>query len=181
MLPSETIESKILIIRNKKVILDRDLATLYEVTTKNLKRQVKRNITRFPDDFMFEITKEELERSRCQNGTLNKRGSNIKYLPYAFTENGIAMLSSVLTSHKAVQVNIQIMRVFTSMRKQALTHIEILKKLEEIDKNFINQNIINKRNDQQMKVIFEAIRHIIEPSPPSNKKFGFITEKDEND
>lgn len=160
--------------------MDRDLAALYDVTTSTLKRQVKRNIERFPDDFMFELTKEEAENSRCQNGILNKRGSNIKYLPYAFTENGVAMLSSVLRSQKAIQVNIQIMRVFTAIRRHALGHLEILNKLKDIDKILITQHVINQKTERQMKVIFETIQHIIEPSPANNKKFGFITKKDDN-
>ena len=108
-----SIEPLIRIIRNQQVILDSELALLYGVETKRLNEQVKRNIDRFPDDFMFQLSKEEAEESRSQFATLNKRGHNIKHLPYAFTENGIAMLSSVLRSPVAIQTNIRIMRAFT--------------------------------------------------------------------
>lgn len=155
-------------------MLDRDLADLYGVTTSTLKRQVKRNIERFPDDFMFELTREEAEDSRCQNGILNKRGYNIKYLPFAFTENGVAMLSSVLRSPKAIGVNIQIMRVFTTIRQQAFTQNDILNKLSAIDKTLRSQQVINQKTERQMKVIFEAIRHILEPPGAETKRFGFI-------
>ena len=122
-LTPEKVQQMIHIIRGERVILDSDLAQLYGVETKNLKRQVKRNIVRFPSDFMIELTRDEYRALRCQNGTIeNGRGEHSKYLPYAFTENGVAMLSSVLTSEVAVQVNIQIMRAFTLTRK-ALTAI----------------------------------------------------------
>ena len=114
----EQIQQLIHIIRGERVILDRDIASLYGIETKNLKRQVKRNISRFPSDFMVELTRDEYNSLRCQNGTIeNGRGEHSKYLPFAFTENGVAMLSSVLTSEVAVQVNIQIMRAFTMLRK----------------------------------------------------------------
>ena len=113
---ADSIRSRILTIRGVQVMLDRDLAELYGVEVGQLNRQVKRNLERFPDDFMFQLTREDC--SRCQIGILNgRRGSNIKYLPYAFTENGIAMLSSVLRSPKAIATNIQIMRAFNAMRK----------------------------------------------------------------
>ena len=122
-LTPEKVQQMIHVIRGERVILDSDLAQLYGVETKNLKRQVKRNIVRFPSDFMIELTRDEYRALRCQNGTIeNGRGEHSKYLPYAFTENGVAMLSSVLTSEVAVQVNIQIMRAFTLTRK-ALTAI----------------------------------------------------------
>src|SRR3972149_11772160 len=115
LIPQQIIESKILILRGKKIMLDRDLAALYSVETKMLKRTVKRNIERFPDDFMVQLTKEEFDNLRCHFGTSRLGGR--RYLPYTFTENGVAMLSSILNSPKAIQVNIQIMRTFTKLRE----------------------------------------------------------------
>ena len=118
LLSEETISNKIYIIRNQKVMLDSDLALLYGIETKVLKQSVKRNLSRFPEDFMFELTKIEYDSSRSQFVTLkNGRGFNLKYLPYAFTEHGILMLSSILKSDKAIQTNIQIMRIFTKVRQ----------------------------------------------------------------
>jgi phage regulator Rha-like protein len=136
IIPQQLIESKILFIRGKKVMLDRDLAALYGVETKMLNRAVKRNTERFPEDFMFQLSKEEYtELLRCQFGTL-KRGQHSKYSPYAFTENGVAMLSSVLNSRRAIQVNIQIMRTFTKIREMIATHKELKQKIEEMEKKY---------------------------------------------
>ncbi|WJS95780.1 ORF6N domain-containing protein [Flavobacterium johnsoniae] len=147
LLSEETISNKIYFIRGQKVMLDGDLALLYGIETKVLKQAVKRNLSRFPDDFMFELTKVEYDSSRSQIVTLkNGRGSNLKYLPYVFTEHGILMLSSVLKSDKAIQTNIQIMRIFTKVRQMFLDTTEIKvdilhpeasgqKKLENHDKN----------------------------------------------
>jgi len=175
IIQEQEIVSKIYFIRGCKVMLDNDLAILYGVETKQLKRSVKRNLKRFPVDFLFELTKEEYNSLRFQFGTL-KRGGHSKYLPYAFTENGVAMLSGVLNSDRAIQVNIQIMRVFTQMRKLALSQAEIFKKLEEIDKKFLEQKIVNRTNEQQFKVVFEAIKHILLP-PEKSKQIGFIKEE----
>ena len=125
IIPQEIIQQKIYYIRGEKVMFDSDLASLYGVETKALNRAVKRNIDRFPSDFMFRLNKREAEIfSRCQNGTL-KRGQNIKYFPHVFTEQGVAMLSSVLKSKRAIQVNIQIIRIFTHLRKILTTHKEL--------------------------------------------------------
>ena len=134
LIPIERIDVKILLIREQKVMLDRDLAELYGVETKMLKRAVKRNINRFPEDFMFELTKEESQSLRFHFGTLKlKRGEHSKYLPYAFTEQGVAMLSSVLNSERAILVNIQIMRAFTRLRRILASHEDLRKKIEEHD------------------------------------------------
>jgi hypothetical protein len=134
------LETRIYTIRGQKVMLDSDLAELYQVETKALKRAVRRNIDRFPEDFMFELTKEEAEDSRRQNGTLNtKRGHNIKYLPYAFTEQGLAMLSGVLNSPVAVKVNIEIMRTFVKLRAIAAIHGEFSIRLAELEKTVKSQ------------------------------------------
>ena len=132
-------------------MLDRDLAELYEVETRALNQAVKRNLNRFPEDFMFMLTPEETtELSRSQFVIL-KRGQNIKYLPYAFTENGVAMLSSVLSSERAVEVNIQIMRTFTRLREMLLTHKDLQRKIDNMEKKY----------DHQFKIVFDAIKQLI--------------------
>jgi len=131
IIPLNSIEKMIYMVRNVQVILDRDLAMLYEVETKQLKRQVKRNIERFPDDFMFQLTKEELSILRCQNGT--SRWGGERYMPFAFTKNGVAMLSGVLNSDKAIGVNIKIMRAFTLMSSMIPTNPSISQRLSNIE------------------------------------------------
>jgi len=166
IIPQEVVESKIFFIRGKKGMLDKDLAALYGVETKMLNRAVKRNIDRFPEDFMFQLTKEEYAGlSRYQFGTL-KRGRNIKYSPYAFTENGVAMLSSVLNSKRAVHVNIQIMRTFTRIREMLATNAELAQKIETLEKKY----------DAQFKVVFDAFRQLMLPSETKKKKIGFKRE-----
>jgi phage regulator Rha-like protein len=137
-IPSEIITGKIHLIRGRKVMLDRDLAELYGVQTKVLKQAVRRNIDRFPGDFMFELTKEEIQPLRSQNVTL-KRGQHSKYFSFAFTEQGVAMLSSVLRTDRAIQVNIQIMRTFTQLRKMLSTHEDLKKKIESIENRYDEQ------------------------------------------
>ena len=133
LVPVEIITSKIYLIRDQKVMLDRDLADLYGVETKQLKRAVRRHVKRFPEDFMFQLTKEEYLFLRGQFGTL-KRGAHSKYLPMAFTEQGIAMLSSVLNSSQAIEVNIAIMRAFVQLRKMIGLHNELSRKLSDLEK-----------------------------------------------
>jgi hypothetical protein len=163
LIPSERIENKIYLIRGKKVMLDRDLADLYGVTTGNLNLAVRRNSERFPDkDFMFQLTKEEYGALRLQIATL-KRGQHAKYLPYAFTELGVAMLSSVLKSKRAIQINIHILRVFTRLRELLATHVELRQKIEE--------------HDKQIQVIYEAVRKLLTPPrEPKKNRIGFRTE-----
>ena len=164
---AELIERKIYLIRNKKVMLDSDLAKLYDVETKVLNQAVKRNIARFPKDFMFRLNKEEaLELSRSQIVTL-KRGQNIKYLPHVFTENGVAMLSSVLNSERAIQVNIQIMRTFTKIREMLSSHKDLRHKIEEMEKKY----------DSQFKIVFNAIKELMTPPEKQVRKIGFKIEK----
>ena len=153
-LPDEVLLNKIYMIRNQKVMLDSDLAELYGVETKQLKRQVNRNIERFPIDFMFELTKQEAEISRCQFGTL-KQGENIKYLPYVFTEHGVLMLSSVLNSPKAIQVNIQIMRVFTQIRQSLADNTELRLLIEELRKKTDN-------NTKNIEVVFQYFDELLD-------------------
>lgn len=162
LIPQEAIQSKILFLRGKKVILDRDLAILYEAPTKAFNQAVRRNKTRFPDDFMFQLTKEEAKSLRSQFVTLQEN-QHFKYMPYAFTEHGILMLSSVLNSERAVQVNIQIMRTFTKMREMLMNYEEVKQKIEDMEQKY----------DYQFKVVFEAVRELLNPPKKSEKKIGF--------
>ncbi|MBI4665832.1 MAG: ORF6N domain-containing protein [Nitrospinae bacterium] len=167
LIPVELIEQKILLIRGEKLMLDSDLAELYGVEVKHLKRQVKRNITRFPEDFMIQLSKEEYDSLRRHFGPL-KRGEHSKYLPYAFTEQGVAMLSSVLNSERAIEVNILIMRAFVKLREMLATHKDLAKKLEEMEKKY----------DAQFKAVFDAIRQLMSPAIPTRPKIGFKREKE---
>jgi len=170
----EIIATRILELRGKKVMLDRDLAKLYGVTAKVLNQAVKRNNKRFPEDFMFQISWEEVESLRSQIVTLNKansdtsrRGKHIKYLPYAFTEHGVAMLSSVLNSERAIQVNILIMRAFTKLREIILTHKELATRIEALENKYAE-------HDQTIKEIFQAIKQLLELPPVKSKpQIGF--------
>lgn len=147
-------------------MFDFDLAEMYGVEVKRLKEQVRRNIERFPEDFMFELSKEEAESfSRSQNATL-KRGSNIKYLPFAFTEHGVLMLSSVLRSERAVQVNIQIMRVYSKMKELLQMSKDILAKLEKLEKN-------SDKHDKEIKLIFDTIKKLISTPTERTQRIGF--------
>lgn len=149
--PDEIVLRKIYMIRDQKVMLDRDLAELYDVETKYLKRAVKRNISRFPNDFMFELTEKELSDLRCQIGTSSWGGA--RYSPLAFTEQGVAMLSSVLSSERAITVNIQIIRIFTRMRQLLSTHKEILHKLEQVEKK-------DMEHDEKLLLIFDYLKQL---------------------
>lgn len=160
------LEDAILLVRGQKVLLDRDLAALYGVETKALNRAVRRNLDRFPRDFMFELTREEAECSRRQFGAL-KRGENIKYLPRAFTEQGVAMLSSILTSPRAVKVNIAIMRVFIRLRETLSIHKELARRLTELERKVSGQ-------DQNIQNLFETINQLLEPAlNEPRKEMGF--------
>jgi phage regulator Rha-like protein len=163
---TERIEKKIYLIRNQKVMLDNDLAELYGVETKILNKAVSRNSERFPKDFIFQITKEEWENLRFQFGTSKKSRGGRRYLPYAFTEQGVAMLSSVLKSKRAIQVNIQIMRAFVKLREILSTHKELAQKLKELELKIDS-------HDQQIQAIFDVINQLITPSEPPKRKMGF--------
>lgn len=156
----EIIATKILEIRGRKVMLDSDLAKLYGVKTKNLNKAVKRNIERFPEDFMFQLSKEETENLRFQFGT-SKRGGR-RYFPYVFTQEGVAMLSSVLNSQRAIHVNIQIMRAFVQLRRMILTNRDLRRKIEEMERKY----------DRQFVIVFEAIKRLLEP-PKQTRAIGF--------
>ncbi|MEK6814899.1 MAG: ORF6N domain-containing protein [Nitrospirota bacterium] len=167
LIPVEMIERKILLIRGEKVMLDTDLAELYGVETKMLVRAVKRNIDRFPTDFMIELSKEEFENLRFHFGTSNQWGGR-RYLPYAFTEQGVAMLSSVLNSDRAVHVNIEIMRAFVKLRQMLASNVELSRKLANLEKKY----------DAQFKVVFDAIRELMKPPEPKRRQIGFHREKE---
>ena len=164
LVPIEVIVRKIYLIRGQKVMLDRDLAKLYGVEVKQLKRQVRRNIERFPEDFMFEVTIGEYKSVRSQFGTL-KKGEHSKYLPYAFTEHGILMLSSVLNSKRAIAVNIQIMRTFTKLNKMALSYKDLKEKIEKMEGKY----------DKQFHIVFQALKQMLEPPKPvtPKRRIGF--------
>jgi len=164
LIPLERIEKRILLLRGQKVILDSDLAQLYEVPISALNQAVKRNITRFPEDFMFQLAQNEYESLRSQFVILEAgRGRHRKYLPYAFTEQGVAMLSSVLRSERAVQVNIAIMRTFVHLRGIISTHKDLALKLDALEQKY----------DAQFRVVFDAIRAMMEPPAGVKRRIGF--------
>jgi len=163
MIPQDILESKILLIRGHKVMLDRDLAALYAVETKVLKRAVNRNASCFPPDFMSTLSESEMKNLRCQFGTSSWGGQ--RYAAYAFTENGVAMLSSVLNSERAIEVNIQIMRTFTRLRGLLASHRDLARRLDDLE----------HRYDAQFKNVFDAIKALMaEPEGPEPKRIrGF--------
>jgi len=164
LIPVEIIEKKILLIRGEKVMLDSDLAELYGVETFNLNKAVKRNIDRFPADFMFQLSKEEAESLRFQIGMSKEAGrGGRRYLPYVFTEQGVAMLSSVLSSDRAVKVNIEIMRAFVKLRQMLASNAELARKLNDLEKKY----------DAQFRVVFDAIRQLMTPPLTKKKPIGF--------
>jgi hypothetical protein len=167
ILPSERIERSILLIRGHKVMLDADLAELYGVETRVLLQAVSRNQTRFPKDFMFQLSKEEYEFLRSQIVISKKGRGGRRYLPYAFTEQGVAMLSSILRSERAVQVNIEIMRAFVRLREMIATHKDLVRKLEALEEKY----------DAQFKVVFDAIRELMAPPTPKKRKIGFLVKE----
>ncbi|MGD8434239.1 MAG: ORF6N domain-containing protein [Syntrophobacterales bacterium] len=168
LVPVEVIVRKILFLRGEKVLLDRDLAELYGVETRVLKQAVRRNIKRFPEDFMFELTKEELEDWRSQFVTSKSDKMGLRYRPMAFTEQGVAMLSSVLNSDRAIEVNIAIMRAFVQLRKIIASNEELARKLEELERKI-------EKHDEDIGLIFEAMRELMTPPDTPPKKIGFET------
>lgn len=162
----ENITSKIFMIRVIKVMLDRDLAELYGVETKRLKEQVRRNISRFPEDFMVELSEDEEVLLRSQFATLKGTGKHSKYLSFVFTEQGVAMLSSVLNSKRAIEVNIAIMRAFVKMRELLATNKEFAGKLKRIEEHLAEHN-------DQFRVVFKAIRQLLSEEEKPKKRIGF--------
>jgi hypothetical protein len=171
MLPDEVISSRIYLIRGEKVMLDRDLAELYGVETKYLKRQVRRNLLRFPPDFMFELTELELQLWRSQFGTSNSDKMGLRYLPYAFTETGVAQLSGVLNSEKAILINNQIMRVFIKMRAMLMDTLTLKLDIEEIKNKLQNQ-------DKTIELVFSYLDELMEKqtNQESRRRIGFKQE-----
>jgi len=165
IIPDEIVMSKILLVRGKKVMIDRDLAELYGVPTKRLNEQVKRNLKRFPEDFMFQLTPEEKDEvvAFCDHLKELKYSS---FLPFVFTEYGAVMLASVLNSERAIEVNIQIVRIFTQMREMLLTHKDILLKLEQVERK-------TSGHDQDIKLIFEYLKRLLNPPQEPRPRVGF--------
>ena len=163
-IPDEVIISRIYLIRGRKVMLDRDLAELYNVSTTNLNRAVKRNRRRFPNDFMFQLTTKEYENLMFQNGTSSWGGT--RKLPNVFTEQGVAMLSGVLNSDIAIKVNIRIIRIFTRLREMLLTHKDILLKLEQLERQVV-------QNSAEIQMIFAALKELLHPPQQPRPRIGF--------
>ncbi|MBS1977540.1 MAG: ORF6N domain-containing protein [Bacteroidetes bacterium] len=164
-IPDEVVINKIFMIRGKKVMIDSDLAELYAVPTKRLNEQVKRNLKRFPEDFMFQLNQAEKEELIKSHIHLNR----LKYsptLPYVFTEHGAVMLASVLNSERAIEVNVQIVRIFTQMREMLLTNKNILLKLEELERQMSN-------HDENFKVVFKYLKELLNPPAEPMRKIGF--------
>ncbi|HEU4506773.1 MAG TPA: ORF6N domain-containing protein [Pyrinomonadaceae bacterium] len=163
LIPIEKIEKAIYLIHGEKVMLDRDLAYLYGVETGALNRAVKRNLQRFPPDFMFQLTADESEFLRCQIGISKKGRGGRRFLPYVFTEQGVAMLSSVLNSERAILVNIEIMRAFVKLRQLLASNAELSRRLDELESKY----------DKQFRVVFEAIRQMMATPARDHKEIGF--------
>jgi len=161
LIPQENIENKIFLIRGKKVMFDKDLAHLYGVKTEYLTRQVRRNIDRFPENFLIQLTKDEFSNLICHFGRSNWGGT--RKLPFAFTEHGILMLSSVLRSKRAIQVNIKIMETFIKLREMLTNHKELKQKIEQLEKKY----------DHQFRIVFEAIKKLLEPPAQTKRPIGF--------
>ena len=163
LMTSDLIASKIYFLRGEKVLLDSDLAVLYEVGTRRLKEAVRRNKARFPEDFMFELTSEEWSGLRSQFATLDGRGKYSKYPPFAFTEQGVAMLSGILNSARAIETNIAIMRTFVALRRWIQSNKELAAKIRQLENKY----------DQQFKVVFDAIRQLIKQETKKMRPIGF--------
>ena len=173
MVPDELVMNKIYLIRGQKVMIDRDLAELYGVTTGNLNLAVKRNKKRFPADFIFQLTKEEYESLILQSAMSKKQGrGGTRKLPYAFTEQGVSMLSGVLNSEIAIQVHVQIIRVFAKTRELLLTHKDILLQLEKIEKKLTG-------HDEDIALIFQYLKNLLNPPQPPRRKIGFRRQGEE--
>jgi hypothetical protein len=170
IIPIERIERKIYFIRRQKVMLDRDLAELYGVETRVLNQAVRRNIKRFPEDFMFRLSKEEMDIWKSQIVMTNKERMGLRRQPYAFTQEGVAMLSGVLNSERAIRVNIEIMRTFVKLRQMLASNAQLARKLKALEKKY----------DEQFRVVFEAIYKLMDVSEEKKKRqIGFKREKEE--
>jgi hypothetical protein len=171
----EIVISKIYHIRGKKVMLDRDLSEMYGVETGQLKRQVRRNIARVPNDFMFEMNQDEFRNWRSQFGISNEDKMGLRYAPFCFTEQGVAMLSSILNSETAIEVNIQIIRIFTRIREVLLTHKDVLIKMEQLEKNMLKQDHKTSKHEEDIQRIFKVLKQLLNPPEEPRKLIGFKT------
>jgi len=165
-LADEVVMNKIYLVRKKKVMMDRDLAELYGVETKHLKQTVRRNMRRFPNDFMFQMRSTEFKRWRSQFVTSNSDKKGLRYAPFCFTEQGATMLSCILNSERAIAVNIQLIRIFTKMREMLLTHKDILLQLEKIERKLGS-------HDEQIERIFSYLKQLLNPPQPERRRIGF--------
>lgn len=163
---TEVVIKKIHTVRGQKIMLDVDLAALYRVETKRLNEAVRRNRDRFPNDFMFQLTEKEWKNLRSQTATSKERRGGRRYLPFAFTEHGVLMLSSVLNSSRAIQVNIQIMRIYTRLREIVNNHTDVLLKLEQLERKF-------KKHDKNFEIIFAYLNELMNPKAPAMRTIGF--------
>jgi hypothetical protein len=176
LIPLPAIQKRILVVRERHVMLDEDLAELYGVETRRLVEQVKRNIERFPSDFMFQLSKEEAAALRSQSATPRGRGGR-RYAPYVFTEQGVAMLSGVLRSETAVTVNIAIMRAFVELRRAATSYTAIERRLTDLERETAERL---GKHDEQLLDIFKALRQLISPPPRPKRRVGFgLPEEDQ--
>ncbi|HCZ35193.1 MAG TPA: DNA-binding protein [Cytophagales bacterium] len=178
IITDEVVTNKIYLIRGKKVMMDRDLAEMYGVETRRLNEQVKRNEKRFPNDFMFQMTHIELEDWKSRFATSKKEKMGLRKLPYVFTEQGVAMLSSVLNSETAIEVNIGIIRVFTRMREMLITQKDVLLKLEQIEKKVLKQDSKLNKHEKEMQVVFKALKELLNPKTEPMRKIGFKQKED---
>lgn len=166
LIPDEVIVNKIYFLRGQKIMIDRDLAELYGLETKRLKEAVRRNITRFPEDFMFEMTNQEFEEWRSENLTNKEDKMGLRYAPFCFTEQGVTMLSCVLNSDRAIEVNIRVIRIFTRLREMLLTHKDILLKLELLEKQVV-------QTSEEVKAIFNVLKKLLNPPQKPREPIGF--------
>ena len=172
LIPAERIEQAILLMRGQKVMLDADLALLYGVPTGQLVRAVKRNADRFPEDFAFQLTRKEFTDLKCQTGTSSSGWGGRRKLPWAFTEQGVAMLSSVLRSPRAVRVNVEIMRAFVRLRQLLASHADLARRLDELERKC-------REHDEQFVIVFDAIRELMEPPQTPPAEIGYHTLRSE--
>lgn len=176
LIAAPAIEKRIFVVRERQVMLDEDLADLYGVETKRLIQQVKRNLKRFPEDFMFQLTRAEATALRSQIATSKSGRGGRRYAPYVFTEQGVAMLSGVLHSDQAIAVNIAIMRAFVELRRIASSYAALQERLEELEKGMTSRL---DQHDEQLEQIFKSLRQLIEPLPPPKKPVGFRVREDD--
>lgn len=167
LIPIERIEQKIYVVRGQKIMLDSDLAKIYGVTTFNFNKAVKRNIKRFPEDFMFQLTKEEHESLTFQIGISNKGRGGRRYLPYVFTEHGALMAANVLSSERAVEASVQVIRAFVKLRQMLQSNAELAKKVEALERKY----------DANFKIVFDAIRKLMLPPDKPKQAIGFVEKK----